>query len=481
MDPSIFKDRRILALAVAAAVATSVLLFLAGLLTGVRWVVPGEVERRVAAALVELEPASPPPLPEPDPAEIRLLEEQRMGAAIVRGARESMARAPRYDTSYVLLEYPGGDPGWERGTTADLVVRSLRAVGVDLQRRIHEAIRANSAAYGVTEPDPSVDHRRVRNVVTYLDRHSGVTGLDRSWRAGDIVVWNESDGSRATHLGIVSDRRGAGGAPLVIHHSSRGRGTPREEDLLGAVRVLGHYRWPLEEAILPPAPAVEPAPSGGSTAAATTVAVDETAASGESPSEPRDPLAGGTRRMRELLEAADPRSGGSLARWSVVDLDAAHAAPALRRADLVFGAARPIPETPFGRLIFEQAEAHSVNPRLVAAMVWVESRFDPQAVSPKGALGLMQVMPETGVRFGVGPDSLFDPRSNLRAGVRYLDALVERYDGDPLLVLGAYNAGEGAVGRYGDVPPFAETRTYVRRVGAAMRALGATGLVGGVR
>lgn len=116
----------------------------------------------------------------------------------------------------------------------------------------------------------------------------------------------------------------------------------------------------------------------------------------------------------------------------------------------------------FERLVGEAARRHGLDPALVMAVVGVESGFQPQAVSPKGAQGLMQLMPGTARDLGV-TDPL-DPAANLDGGSRYLSSLVARYDGDLTRALAAYNAGMGAVARHGGVPPYAETRNYVRKV-----------------
>jgi soluble lytic murein transglycosylase-like protein len=103
-----------------------------------------------------------------------------------------------------------------------------------------------------------------------------------------------------------------------------------------------------------------------------------------------------------------------------------------------------------------------LDPDLVIEVVRAESNFDPQARSHKGALGLMQLIPATAARFGV--DDPLEPAQNLRGGMAYLRWLLARFDGDLKLTLAGYNAGEGAVERHGGVPPYAETRAYVRRI-----------------
>ena len=124
--------------------------------------------------------------------------------------------------------------------------------------------------------------------------------------------------------------------------------------------------------------------------------------------------------------------------------------------------------------VVDAARAHGLDPLLLHAIAHVESRHNPQAVSPAGARGLMQVMPATAQRFGVAdPErTLHDAATNLRASAALLRTLHKRYGGDLRLVLAAYNAGEGAVARHGnDVPPYPETQAYVRDVQAIYRRL----------
>jgi hypothetical protein len=113
-------------------------------------------------------------------------------------------------------------------------------------------------------------------------------------------------------------------------------------------------------------------------------------------------------------------------------------------------------------LIDEAAKSFDVNPLLVDSVIQVESNYNPFAVSPKGARGLMQLMPATAQRFGV-TDS-FDPKQNIEAGVRYLKLLQDTFQ-DDRLAIAAYNAGEKAVSKYRDVPPYPETIDYVAKVG----------------
>jgi soluble lytic murein transglycosylase-like protein len=145
-------------------------------------------------------------------------------------------------------------------------------------------------------------------------------------------------------------------------------------------------------------------------------------------------------------------------------------------APVVAAAPKPAPSPALARKRFHAeiaSAAHKagVDPALVHAVIGVESAYRENAVSPKGAVGLMQVMPETGRRYGV--ENLTLPSQNIRAGTRYLSDLMRMFNGDLSLVLAAYNAGENAVIRYGGrVPPYPETRQYVPRVLSIYRALG---------
>lgn len=124
---------------------------------------------------------------------------------------------------------------------------------------------------------------------------------------------------------------------------------------------------------------------------------------------------------------------------------------------------------PLAKGILEAAARHGVDPALLAALISAESGFRHDAVSAKGAQGLMQLMPDTATSLGVTLDG--DPHANLEAGTKYLASLLEQFGGDVELALAAYNAGPGAVRRWGTIPPFRETGVFVQRVRDAYREL----------
>jgi soluble lytic murein transglycosylase-like protein len=120
-------------------------------------------------------------------------------------------------------------------------------------------------------------------------------------------------------------------------------------------------------------------------------------------------------------------------------------------------------EVGLDRIVDDAAQRHNVDPNLVRAVIAQESGWNTRAISRKGAVGLMQLIPETGQKYGAR--NLFDPAQNVDAGTSYLKSLLERYDGDINMTLAAYNAGENAVDRFGGVPAYAETQNYVQKVG----------------
>ena len=133
------------------------------------------------------------------------------------------------------------------------------------------------------------------------------------------------------------------------------------------------------------------------------------------------------------------------------------------RTTTAAAADRPASAPRFDDIVVAHAQRHSLCPELVRAVIQVESGYNPLATSPKGAMGLMQLMPATARQLGVR--NPYDPEENIRGGTAYLRHLLDKYEGNEQLALAAYNAGSGAVDRYGSVPPYRETRDYVRKVG----------------
>lgn len=125
-------------------------------------------------------------------------------------------------------------------------------------------------------------------------------------------------------------------------------------------------------------------------------------------------------------------------------------------------AGRKLYRNVYNEMIGEASASHGLPQSLIKAVIHAESAFNPKAVSPKGARGLMQIMPQTGAELGL--INFFDPLENIRAGSKYLAFLLEKFNGNLVLAVAAYNAGPGAVEEYKGIPPYAETRSYVRRV-----------------
>lgn len=167
-------------------------------------------------------------------------------AQLVEAARARTLAHEVYDGSYRAIPYPNGDVPADRGVCTDLVIRAYRALGIDLQQRVHEDMRAHFAEYpkawGLRRPDPNIDHRRVPNLQAYLARAGAGIRVDRDvagYVAGDLVTWMLP--GNLPHIGIVSDRRAAGTErPLILHNIGAG---PVEDDTLFAYPITGHYRW----------------------------------------------------------------------------------------------------------------------------------------------------------------------------------------------------------------------------------------------
>ncbi|MCO6484017.1 MAG: DUF1287 domain-containing protein [Flavobacteriales bacterium] len=151
-----------------------------------------------------------------------------------------------YDPSYYRIAYPNGDVPAGKGVCTDVVIRAYRMLGIDLQKAVHEDMKAAFAQYpqnwGMSKPDPNIDHRRVPNLMTFFGRHGTVVPITRdaqAYQSGDVVCWNLGGG--ITHIGIVSRKRSADGQrPLIVHNIGAGQVL---EDCLFKFTIIGHYRY----------------------------------------------------------------------------------------------------------------------------------------------------------------------------------------------------------------------------------------------
>ncbi len=163
---------------------------------------------------------------------------------LVAAAIERTRHHVRYVSDYVRIPYPGGDVPADTGVCTDEIIRIYRAVGIDLQKDVHEDMIRNFSLYPhkwLTRPDPNIDHRRVPNLMTFFSRKGDVlpaTSRSGDYSPGDIVAWNLGGG--ITHIGMVVDRRGPTGRYMVVHNIGRG---PQLEDVLFEWAVIGHYRY----------------------------------------------------------------------------------------------------------------------------------------------------------------------------------------------------------------------------------------------
>ncbi len=188
--------------------------------------------------------------------------------ALVEAAIARTRRLVIYDPTYRVIAYPGGDVALDRGVCSDVIVRSYRALGIDLQRRVHEdmrrAFRRYPRRWGLTRPDRNIDHRRVANLRVFFTRHGQSLPVSRDpsdYQPGDLVTWDlaapRAGGARRArvikpargamtfartpHIGVVTHLKSADGKrPLIVHNI--GAGT-RTEDMLLSFRITGHYRY----------------------------------------------------------------------------------------------------------------------------------------------------------------------------------------------------------------------------------------------
>lgn len=197
-----------------------------------------------AAALALLSSGCPASERRPLPPPVKQAVKASVIAQVVQSA-EAQTRVTRvYDPAYTVIAYPNGDVAPEKGVCSDVIIRAFRTGGVDLQRLVHEDMKAHFRAYpslwGLKRPDPNIDHRRVANLIRFFVRHGAALPLSKTagtYRPGDVVAWRLPNGR--LHIGLVSDKFSAG-RPLMVHNI--GAGT-QLEDVLFAWPVIGHYRY----------------------------------------------------------------------------------------------------------------------------------------------------------------------------------------------------------------------------------------------
>jgi uncharacterized protein YijF (DUF1287 family) len=171
---------------------------------------------------------------------------EEFGTRLSKAALERTHTVVLYDGSYRVISYPMGDVPLSRGACTDEVIRAYRALGIDLQQRVHEDMTAHFGAYphdwGLTQPDKNIDHRRVPNLERFFARHGTRLALSTDpadYHAGDVVTWRLN--GKLPHIGIVTEQRAADtGRPLIVHNIGLG---PKLEDVLFAFPLFGHYRY----------------------------------------------------------------------------------------------------------------------------------------------------------------------------------------------------------------------------------------------
>lgn len=171
-------------------------------------------------------------------------DEDRFARELAAAAMLLTEQEVVYDPAYYSIPYPNGDIPSDRGVCTDVLIRAYRAMGIDLQREVHEDMTAHFDLYpdiwGLKLPDSNIDHRRVPNLMTFFRRHGVVKPITHKaadYGPGDIVCWNL--GGAVTHIGIIADSRsGDGLRPMVVHNIGRGQ---ELEDCLFDFRIIGHY------------------------------------------------------------------------------------------------------------------------------------------------------------------------------------------------------------------------------------------------
>lgn len=167
---------------------------------------------------------------------------------LVEAAKERTNHHVIYNGQYYKIPYPNGDVPKQYGVCTDVVIRTYRQLGIDLQKLVHEDMRSHFSQYpkiwGLNRPDTNIDHRRVPNLQVFFKRHGEELAISQNpadYKPGDLVTWNISNTRSLPHIGILSDKYSSDGKRLLVIHNI-GRG-PVEEDILFSYKITGHYRF----------------------------------------------------------------------------------------------------------------------------------------------------------------------------------------------------------------------------------------------
>lgn len=173
------------------------------------------------------------------------VEKPDRGDLLAEAALERIKIRVTYDGSYKQISYPGGDVAPDRGVCTDVVIRSYRVLGIDLQELVHQDMGSDFAAYpdhwSLDRPDSNIDHRRVPNLRRFLERQGAEVVIlqdGSTYQPGDLVTWEL--GSFMPHIGIVTGKIGPSGNPMIVHNIGAG---PKLEDRLFDYEITGHYRY----------------------------------------------------------------------------------------------------------------------------------------------------------------------------------------------------------------------------------------------
>ncbi|MDH3711051.1 MAG: DUF1287 domain-containing protein [Cyclobacteriaceae bacterium] len=172
-------------------------------------------------------------------------QDSRFFVQLAQAAFERTQAQVVYDPTYFSIDYPNGDVPADKGVCTDVVIRSYRALSIDLQKLVHEDMRVNFLEYpnlwGLDRPDRNIDHRRVPNLRTFFTRKGAsipVSDSASEYSPGDLVTWDLGSGLK--HIGMVTSKKARNGNPLIVHNIGRG---PQLEDILFDFKITGHYRY----------------------------------------------------------------------------------------------------------------------------------------------------------------------------------------------------------------------------------------------